>query len=90
MQILGKSKEPKAAVAKEKTATMLRPRDASHALARAALVRKLLWFALGISMAFNLIFPLWDRRIESQKTAVTILDLASGSLVVSPLVQPTS
>lgn len=69
---------------------MPRPRDASHALARAALVRKLLWIALGISMGFNLIFPLWDRWIESQKTAVTILDLASGSLVVSPLVQPTS
>src|SRR5215469_13953429 len=90
MQVVGKSKDPKPALAKDKAVTMLRPRDASHALARAALVRKLLWIALSISIGFNLIFPLWDRWIESQKTTVTILDLASGSLVVSPLVEPVS
>jgi hypothetical protein len=89
MQILGK-KEAKVANTKERKLTIERPRDAAHALARAALVRKLLWIALGISVGFNLMFPLWDRWIESQKTTVTILDLASGSLVVTPLVEPSS
>jgi hypothetical protein len=64
--------------------------DASAAIARAAKTRRVLWICLCISVGFNLIFPLWDRWMESQKTAFTILDLASGSLIVSPLSDPSS
>jgi hypothetical protein len=77
-------------VAVQRGSTVQRPRDASHALARAARTRRLLWTALSVSAAFNLVFPLWDRWMESKKTAVAILDLASGSLIVSPLVAPAS
>jgi hypothetical protein len=65
-------------------------RDAARAVARGAKTRKLLWMALCASLTFNLLFPVWDRWMDAQKTAFTILDLASGSLVISPVVEPTS
>ncbi len=92
MQIMAQAAEPKlAAVAHQKRAmTQGTAGDASRALARATVVRKLLWIGLSISLGCNLLLPFWDRWMDSQKSAITILDLASGSLVVSPLVEPTS
>jgi hypothetical protein len=95
MQLLSKAKDIKPVSEgknpEEKNVARPRPQpDASLALARAAKVRKLVWLCLGVSLCFNLFFPIWDRWMDSRKTAFTILDLSSGSLVVSPVVEPGS
>jgi hypothetical protein len=95
MQLIKKEKKPAPAqvpVSRESEPSPAAPKgvDAARALARGAKTRKLLWATLCISFAFNLFFPLWDRWMDAQKTAFTILDLASGSLVISPLVEPAS
>ena len=64
--------------------------DASRALARGVRTRLLLWLALVVSLAFNLAYPLYDKWQDAHRTALTILDVASGSLLVSPLVDPGS
>jgi hypothetical protein len=62
----------------------------ANALAYGRKTRNWLGIALTVSVLFNVAIPLWDGYQAAQRQQVVVLDMASGTMLLSPIVDPAN
>src|SRR5690348_4276820 len=63
---------------------------AANALAYGRKTRNWLGIGLTASVLFNVAIPVWDGYQAGQRQQVVVLDMASGTMLLSPIVDPAN